>query len=605
MATGYLSVETRLYDDSLPVSGAKVYIASSNAFSNSINPSSEVSESYYNYLLTTDASGNTGFIRVETPDPLLTENQNNTIMPYSLVDVYVTKEGFLPIRIKNVQIFGDTQSILPVTMLPDNGNAAQEFSPVLTFTIPQNKLMTQTQNTMKGPSETQAEPLISEDIYIPEFITVHLGTPSSNARNVTVPFTEYIKNVASSEIYPTWPEEALKANIAAIVSLTLNRYFTEWYPSQGYNFDITSTTSYDQSFVEGRNIFENISNLVDEYFSLYVTREGFINPLFTTFCDGRTVSCNGLSQWGSVSLAEQGNDALEILRYYYGEDVNLTATDDIRSSESSYPGTPLRLGDTGEDVLTKQLQLARIRENYPAIPLIPAIDGVFGSSTDAAVRTFQEIFDLPVDGIIGKATWYRISYIYSSVAKLAEVIGEGVTDIFSEDVPTVTISSGDSGNYVLLLQSLLRFISIFYPTIPAVSVDGIYGNATQNAVVQFQSTFNLSPSGVVTPTVWQSLYDVYRGIIRAITPSLANQGFPGRDLKRGDSSENVRLIQEYLNEISNIYPQIQPLTVDGFFGEATENAVLALQRALGITATGVVDVSTWERIVQLYNFLTQ
>ena len=392
---------------------------------------------------------------------------------------------------------------------------------------------------MSGPSSEQAEPLIAEQIYIPEFITVHLGTPSSSARNVTVPFTEYIKNVASSEIYPTWPEEALKANIASIVSLTLNRFFTEWYRSQGYDLDITSTTSYDQSFVEGRNIFENISRLVDENFNTYVTREGYSNPLFTTFCDGRTVSCNGLSQWGTVSLAENGNNALQILRYYYGDDVNLTSTDSIQSAQSSYPGSPLKLGDTGENVITIQQQLLRIRENYPAIPLIPTIDGVFGSSTDSAVRTFQEIFDLSVDGIVGKATWYRISYIYSSVAKLAETVGEGVSDIFSAEIPNVTLSLGDTGNYVLLLQSLLDYINIFYPSVPSVAKDGVFGSATDDAVRQFQRTFSLLQTGVVNETVWNVLYRVYLDIINSVTPSLPNQGFPGRDIRRGDSGENV------------------------------------------------------------------
>ncbi|MBO4950726.1 MAG: peptidoglycan-binding protein [Clostridia bacterium] len=443
---------------------------------------------------------------------------------------------------------------------------------------------------------------MAEEIYIPEFITVHLGTPSSNARNVTVPFTEYIKNVASSEVYPTWPEEALRANIAAITSLTLNRFFTEWYRSQGYDFDITSTTSYDQSFVEGRNIFENISRIVDETFNNYVIRDGYINPLFTTFCDGRTVSCDGLSQWGTVSLAENGNNALQILRYYYGDDVNLTSTDDIRSAEISYPGTPLKLGDSGDDVATIQKQLLRIRENYPAIPLIPTIDGIFGSSTDSAVRTFQEIFDLAVDGIVGKSTWYRISYIYSSVAKLAETVGEGVSDIFSEDIPNITISLGDTGNYVLLLQSLIDYISIFYPSVPSVSKDGIFGRSTEDSVKQFQKTFGLTETGIVTPLIWNAMYQVYLNIINSITPSLPNQGFPGTDLRRGDSGENVKLMQTYLNTISRRYNTIQPVTIDGIFGGDTENAVLEFQRAVRLNPTGVIDVSTWERIVELYNF---
>ena len=311
MSQGYLSIETRVANDGVPIEGAKVYILPSEQ-------GGSVSDTYYSNYLITDSSGNTGFVRFDTPDTKLSENINNTLRPYSVVDVYVTADGFFPTRIEQVQIFGDTQSILPVTLIPVSGTYDGTNSGVIIYDIPSSQLLSPDSHSMSGPSNQQTLPLISDDIYIPEFITVHLGTPSSNARNVTVPFTEYIKNVASSEIYPTWPEEALKANIAAIVSLTLNRFFTEWYRSQGYDFDITSTTAYDQSFVEGRNIFENISQLVDEVFNTYVVREGYVNPLFTTFCDGKTVSCNGLSQWGTVSLAENGNNALQILRYYYG-----------------------------------------------------------------------------------------------------------------------------------------------------------------------------------------------------------------------------------------------------------------------------------------------
>ena len=594
MSHGYLSVETRIADSSIPVTGSKVYIIPSDR-------GSEVSDTFYNYFLVTDSSGNTGFIKIETPDESLGNNINNNQAPYSVVDVYIQSDGFFPTRVKNVQIFGGTQSILPITLIPVTGSYSDTSAGTVIYTIPSSGLLSRDTHSMKGPTSQQAEPLIADDIYIPETITVHLGTPASNAQNIVVPFTDYVKNVASSEIFPSWPEEALRANIAAIISLTLNRFFTEWYRSQGYDFDITSTTSYDQSYVQGRNIFENISRLVDEVFNTYVTREGYINPLFTSFCDGKTVNCDGLSQWGTVSLAESGNNALQILRYYYGDDVNLTTTNDIRSAESSYPGTPLRLGDTGEDVITIQQQLMRIRENYPAIPLIPTIDGVFGSSTDLAVRTFQEIFDLSVDGIVGKSTWYRISYIYSSVSKLSETIGEGVSDIFSEEIPNVTISVGDSGNYVLLLQSLIDYISLFYPSVPAVTKDSLFGRNTEDSVKQFQKTFGLTESGVVTPLVWNALYQVYLNIIKSITPSLPNQGFTG-DLKRGDSGESVRLLQTYLNTVARRYPGISPVSEDGFYGSDTENSVLEFQRALRLNPTGVTDVSTWERLVELYNF---
>ncbi len=603
MSQGYLSINTRLADNASPVEGVSVYIANSHLSGSTDQSYSEVSESFYNYYLTTDSSGNTSFIRFETPDITMSENENNTQLPYTAADVYAVAEGFFPIRIKNVQIFPETQSVLPIIMIPVSSEYSNTYSGVLEFTVPKSQLLSMDAHNMKGPGSQLTEPLIAQDIYIPETVRVHLGTPASNAQNITVPFTDYIKNVASSEIYPTWPEESLKANIYAIISLTLNRFFTEWYPSQGYDFDITSTTSYDQSFVPGRNIFENISRTVDEIFNTYVTREGYVNPLFTSFCDGRTVSCNGLSQWGTVSLANQGNNALQILRYYYGNDVNLTTTDDIRGAESSYPGVPLSLGSSGNDVLRIQGYLTRIRDNYPAIPIIPTLDGEFGFSTDSAVRAFQEIFDLAVDGIVGKSTWYKISYVYSSVRKLAEVVGEGESDVFSENVPDVTLTAGSSGDYVLLLQKLINYISVFYPTIPYINEDSVYGQNTADAVRAFQRTFGLPVTGTVTPTVWDAMYRVYIDIINSVTPSLPNQGYPGFDLRRGNESEAVRLMQKYLNDISDrLYPSIPKVNEDGVFGGATESAVINFQRAVGLNPTGVIDVTTWERITELYNF---
>ncbi len=606
MQNGYLSIEARLANDASPVKGANVYIVSSVPISNSGNGSmkfSEVSDSYYNYYLITDDSGKTGFVTFNTPDASESTNINNTQIPYSVADVYVDADGFYPTRVKNVQIFAGTQSILPIPLIPKSAGVAETNNGVIIFDIPPNQLLNQDNHSMSGPVSGQTEALIAEDIYIPEFITVHLGTPSSNVPNVTVPFNEYIKNVASSEIYPTWPEESLKANIIAIISLTLNRFFTEWYRSQGYDFDITSTTQYDQSYVQGRNIFENISQTVDEIFNTYVTREGYINPLFTAFCDGKTVSCNGLSQWGTVNLAESGSNALQILRYYYGNDINLTTTNDIRTAEYSYPGTPLSIGDTGNDVLTIQQQLMRIRENYPAIPIIPTVDGNFGSSTDQAVKTFQEIFDLNIDGIVGKSTWYKISYIYSSVTKLSEVIAEGESDIFSENVPTITIGVGDTGNYVLLLQKLLNYVSIFYPSVQSVNEDSIYGLMTENSVKEFQKTFGVNQSGIVTPSLWQTIYKVYIDIITSVTPSLPNQGFPGRNLSRGSMGDAVRLMQTYLNVITQRYPEIPIISEDGMYGNDTEQSVASFQKAVGLPSTGIIDVSTWERISELYNFL--
>ena len=250
---------------------------------------------------------------------------------------------------------------------------------------------------------------------VPEYITVHLGPPDQTAENVTVPFTDYIKNVASSEIYPTWPESALRANILAQISVALNRVYTEYYRGRGYDFDITSSTRYDQAYVPGRSTFENIDRLVDDSFNDYIVRQGNVEPLYAQFCDGVRTQCPGLSQWGSVDLAEQGLTPYEILQRYFGDNINIVFNAPVGDGTPSYPGRPLTRGSVGEDVRTIQQQLERIRRNYPAIPRITEISNVFDQETEDAVRAFQRIFNLEEDGIVGKATWYKIKMIYNGV----------------------------------------------------------------------------------------------------------------------------------------------------------------------------------------------
>ena len=256
--------------------------------------------------------------------------------------------------------------------------------------------------------------------YIPETITVHLGEPSSAAANVTVSFPDYIKNVASSEVYPTWPESAIRANVYAQISFALNRVYTEFYRSRGYPFDITSSTAYDQAFINGRDTFLNVDRIVDEIFDSYVRRQGNVEPLFTAYCDGIRVQCQGLSQWGTVSLAESGLLPYQILQYYYGQDIDIVRNVPVLPASGSVPPFPLRRGSADNDVLRLQIRLNRISANFPAIPKITPTNGIFGESTADAVRTFQQIFDLTPDGIVGFNTWYKISAIYVGVSRIAE-----------------------------------------------------------------------------------------------------------------------------------------------------------------------------------------
>ena len=355
--------------------------------------------------------------------------------------------------------------------------------------------------------------------FVPQQITVHLGPPDSNAANVTVSFSDYVKNVASSEIYPTWDESALRANIYAIVSFALNRVYTEFYRSRGYDFDITSSTAIDQAFVNGRSFFDNIVRLVDELFNDYLRRPGFVEPLAAKFCNGTTVTCEGLSQWGSQNLALQGYTSTQIIRSYYGN-VEIVNNAPVQGLTSSYPGTPLRRGSSGPNVVVIQVELNRISQNYPAIPKTENVDGIFGSRTEASVRAFQQIFDLTPDGIVGKATWYALVRLYTAVTKLSELRSQGQRFYaISWEYPN-GLRQGDRGDKVRHLQYMLSVLSSYIQQIPSLTVDGVFGPNTRNAVLAAQRFFGLPETGIVDEATWDNIYDQFSGIE---TTSLRNQ----------------------------------------------------------------------------------
>ena len=443
---------------------------------------------------------------------------------------------------------------------------------------------------------------------IPQNITVHLGPPDSDAENVTLPFLDYIANVASSEVYPTWPESALRANIYAQTSFALNRIYTEYYRTRGYDFDITNSTANDQSFVNGRVVFDNVRNLVGELFDNYIRRVGSVEPLPAQYCNGTTTTCQGLSQWGSLTLAEEGYTPYEILTYYYGDDIELVTDAPIGGEGESAPSYPLRLGSTGDEVRTAQIRLNRISKNFPAIPKILATDGIFANDTDAAVRRFQEVFELPVDGVIGKNTWYTIQNIYIGVKRLNDLDSEGITlEEVTKQYPGA-LREGSRGNGVRNLQYFLSYLSSFYDTIPSVTVDGNFGPSTASAVRALQSTFGLEPDGVVGETTWYALINAYLGILRTVPQEfIAGETVPygGIPLRIGSESQSVTLLQEYLNGIAIAYPEIPSVSVTGYFGPRTEEAVLAAQALLGIEQTGVVAAVTWNAIAALYESIYQ
>ncbi|MBQ3135028.1 MAG: peptidoglycan-binding protein [Oscillospiraceae bacterium] len=348
--------------------------------------------------------------------------------------------------------------------------------------------------------------------YIPTTITVHLGAPNQNAENVTVSFSDYIKNVASSEIYPTWEPAAIRANVLAQISFALNRVYTQFYRSRGYDFDITSSTAYDQKFIRGRNIFQSVSDIVDDVFDSYIRRRGFVEPLAAKFCNGTTVTCAGMSQWGSQELAKQGYDSIAILRNYYGDDIELVTDVPLQQPQDSFPGRNMRRGDSGEDVLIVQVMLNRISQDYPAIPKIWPTAAVFDANTERSVQKFQQIFGLTPDGIVGRATWYKMVSLYNAINRLSELVSKGQRfTAVNFRYPGVT-GPGSTGQSVSALQYMLSAISEFYDVIPDVAVDGTYGPATQDAVRAFQRAAGLVQDGIAGEQTWIMVYRVFASL---------------------------------------------------------------------------------------------
>jgi peptidoglycan hydrolase-like protein with peptidoglycan-binding domain len=371
--------------------------------------------------VTTDESGLSNTFTLPSPKPLYSDEPSEE-MPYSEYDIAVTAEGYEPVTVYGTEILPNVTAIQPISMTP------LELEPV---GAPDKENIVIPDHTLYGdypakipeaeikPTDETGEIVLSR-VVIPEYIVVHDGVPNdSSAPNYYVRYTDYIKNVVSSEIYATWSENTIYANTLAIMSFTLNRVYTEWYRNKGYDFTITSSTAYDQKWIYGRNIYENINRIVDSIFNNYLSRPGVKQPIFTSYCDGDRVTCTGLSQWGSKYLGDQGYTAMEIIRYYYGNDMYINSSEYISGIPSSWPGYDLTVGSSGPKILQMQQQLNRIAQNYPAIPKI-AEDGIFGPKTENAVKVFQDVFGLPVTGIVDFPTWFKISGIYVGVTRISE-----------------------------------------------------------------------------------------------------------------------------------------------------------------------------------------
>ena len=437
---------------------------------------------------------------------------------------------------------------------------------------------------------------------IPEEIVVHLGEPDEAARNITVPFPEYIKNVASGEIYPNWPIDAIKANILAQISFALNRVYNEWYPSKGYNFDITNSPKYDQSFVENRQFFETISQLVDDLFNDYLVKDEQVQPLFAMYCDGRVTTCNGLSQWGTVSLANQGKSPIEILRNYYGN-VSIIFNAPVEENVRTYPGFPLEVGTAGDFVRMINMQLNRIGQNYPAIPVILNDSPYFTIETENAIKKFQEIFGLDVTGIVDKSTWYKIKYIYNAVKKISDLYSEGISIDEATLLFNRVLQLGDEGQYIRTLNYLVNVISYFDPSIPYLNLSGSkFTKDTETVIKAIQNKYGLTSNGIVNAETWKVIREVYRQTIRNVPSeyyTVLNEVYPGRFLSRGMTGDDIVNLQRFLYVICKNNKSIPGVVVNGIFDNLTEQSVKAIQRKYNLEETGIVSPTVWYRIVEL------
>ena len=545
----------------------------------------------------TDATGSAADIPVEAPACALSLDEDNTIRPYAVVSLTAAKSGYRTVRIEGIQIFAGQITLAQPAMIPVTEEGKD--IPDAPIVIPPHPLFAGSGGSGAQPVEN-CVPRVLDKVIIPKNITVHLGKPAASARNVTVSFRDYIANVASSEVYPTWPEQALRANIHCQISLALNRIYTEWYPSKGYTFNITNSTSYDQYYVHGRTVFDVMVRITDDIFNTYLRKRGTVNPYYSEYCDGKSVTCPGLKQWGTVTLANQGRTALQILKYYYGNDIEIVRTNNIQSIPQSYPGSPIRQGDSGTAVFTLQRQLNRITKDYPFLGKL-TVDGVFGSRMAATVRAFQKQFNLTADGMVGRQTWYKISYIYVSVKDLAELTSEGEVSSGTLSDGTwggTVLRTGSTGSSVEQLQFWLNTLAQYESSIPSLTVDGVYGTGTANAVRAFQRKYGLTVDGVVGRATWTEVYDQFRSIQ---SDNGTPNAYPGTALREGASGQNVRLVQFWLKIARTVYPSLSNVTVDGRFGSATAAAVRRFQTYFGLTSDGVVGRTTWNKLYEVYN----
>lgn len=540
----------------------------------------------------TNDVGKTEVLMLDAPSKELAGTPFAATIPYSICHASIEAEGFIPIQVRGIQLFDEMLSIEQIQMVP---LPISKGSKVNVYDIPEHILRQDDGKRMEYSSVGRENRKGRSYVHIPTHITVHLGKPEDSAVNMTVSFLDYIKNVASSELYPTWPQAALEANIYAQITFTLHRLYTGWYSENGYDFDITNQVEYDQAFTPGRNIYSRISQIVDRVLAWYIRQMDKEGPYFTNYGNGGKSMCTGLSKWGTVSLAEQGYAPSEILQYYYGEQMELMEANLVEPVNSPFPGFVLERGSISPSVETIEKKLNCIHRYFAPIPMIIDVDYRFTSETERAVLEFQKVFELERTGKVNEGTWNRIACVNTAILKLYEMDHDGEMQPIPCNPPTILLRFGSRGIYVRLVQYFIKVISCFYEEIRTVDIDGIFGKGTAAAVLDVQHHFDLGPDGIVGPLTWDQLYNVYLGIATTIGIIIP---YPGYLVRRGIRGDNVYLMQEYLKLISTRV-NIPDLDLDGIFGPGTEASVMAFQELFGLDVDGIIGKNTWDRIVDV------
>lgn len=566
MATGYLIVSVVEQYSEVPIEDAVILVMHEK------QPPIETK---------TNKQGLTESIPLFTVDKSLSLDPESAELPFYAYLVKVTKPEYREETRTNVIIFDGETTNLTVAMRS-----------LIDLAAVREEVQTQPVDALFG------SPFFPFPI-IPITISVKLGAPDSDAKVIIVKYVDYIKNVVSCEIFPTWPVEAIRANIYAIQSLALNRVYTEWYRERGYDFQITSSTAFDMKFKEGQAVFSNISDLVDTTFAQYVNRIGFIEPLFTAFCDGKKVKCDGLHQWKTVDYANLGYDALKILQQFYGENIEIFTSALIQEVAESFPGD-LKIGSAGPKVFLMQIYLIRISLTYPSIPQPFPLDGVFDDTFEESVKQFQRIFHLPVTGVIDRDTWYKISFFYHAVKRSGEIVSEGYVSLLDYLETPQTVKPGDRGVQVQRLQYALNVISQYVDDMSFIKMDTNYGPKTKQQVSIFQKHVGLPQTGIVDPKTWEYLKQYYHDAVTILPSTFELADFPGHHLTIGDEGLAVMAMQRSMNVIAKSYRTIPEVNQQGVFDQAMEDQVKAFQAEFNLPVTGIIDQKTWDMVTDIY-----